>query len=123
MLAVWAAALWGLAGGLCVEALELYARIKRAREWSWSKPIPQGRAAYWTSVVIRAGVGALLAAAAAASDQVSGAFAALGLGVAAPLVVEAPPEVDPAQQAMTANGAAEGNPSDNVSAQEITDAP
>ncbi|WP_336210222.1 hypothetical protein [Nonomuraea sp. LPB2021202275-12-8] len=87
MLVVWAA-LWGLAGGLCVEALELYARIKRSRSWSWRRPIPQGRAAYWTSVAIRAGVGALIAAAAAASGQVTGAFGALGLGVAAPLVVE-----------------------------------
>ncbi|SEU47112.1 hypothetical protein [Nonomuraea wenchangensis] len=87
MLVLWAA-FWGLAGGLCVEALELHARIRRARKWSWRRPIPQGRAAYWTSVAIRAGVGAVLAAAAAASGQVTGAFGALGLGVAAPLVVE-----------------------------------
>ncbi|MGW5259656.1 hypothetical protein ACWEQG_01695 [Microbispora sp. NPDC004025] len=88
MVAIWQATLWGLAGGVCVESLELYARIKRVRKWSWRKPIPQGLAAYLTSVAIRAGVGALLAAAAASSGQISGEFAALALGVAAPLVVE-----------------------------------
>ncbi|GII64472.1 hypothetical protein Skr01_45570 [Sphaerisporangium krabiense] len=88
MLPIWAAALWGLAGGLCVEGLELYARIRRDRKWSWKRPIPQGRAAYLTSVAIRAGVGAVLAAAATEGRQISGAFAALALGLAAPLVVE-----------------------------------
>jgi hypothetical protein len=40
------------------------------------------------SVVIRVGVGAALAAAAASGKQVAGAFGAFGLGVAAPLVIE-----------------------------------
>ncbi|GAA4200084.1 hypothetical protein GCM10023074_31470 [Microbispora amethystogenes] len=43
-------------------------------------------------------MGALIAAAAAASGQVSGAFAALGLGVAAPLVVEKLTRLVPAPQ-------------------------
>jgi len=82
------AAYWALAGGLCVEGLELYARIRRTPKWSWRTPIPQGLTAYLLSVLIRAGVGATLAAAAASSKQVAGAFAAFGLGVAAPLVIE-----------------------------------
>jgi hypothetical protein len=87
-MAVWIAAIWGLSGGLAVEALELYGSIHRARKWTWRKPIPQGLAAYVISVVIRAGLGTVVVAAAAASEQISGAFAAFGLGVAAPLVVE-----------------------------------
>ncbi|MCF6475891.1 hypothetical protein FAF44_47275 [Nonomuraea sp. MG754425] len=88
MFPLWAAALWGMVGGLCVEGLELHARIRRARSWSWRRPIPQGLSAYVTSVVIRVGIGAALAAAGSQSGQIQGAFAALGLGVAAPLVVE-----------------------------------
>ncbi|MFI0480054.1 hypothetical protein [Actinomadura sp. 9N215] len=98
------AALWGLAGGLCVEGLDLYARIHRGRGWSWRRPIPQGWVAFVLSVGIRSGVGAILAAATAASGQVEGAFAAFALGVGAPLVIErlaravpvaGPPEAPP----------------------------
>jgi hypothetical protein len=84
----WVAAGWGLAGGLCVEALLLYSRIRSDLLWSWRRPIPQGLAAYLISVVARVAVGAGLAAAAAGSGQVSGPLAAFGLGVGAPLVVE-----------------------------------
>jgi hypothetical protein len=87
-MSAWGAAVWGLAGGLCVEALALYSMIRKSRLWSWRKPIPQGLAAYLISVVLRAGAGAALAGAAAGSGQVSGSFAAFALGVAAPLVVE-----------------------------------
>ena len=85
---VWGAACWGLVGGVVVEALALYSLIRMSRHWSWRKPIPQGLAAYLISVVVRAGAGAGVAAAAAGSGQVSGTFAAFGLGIAAPLVVE-----------------------------------
>ncbi len=85
---LWAAAGWGLAGGLSVEALALYAVIRNSSKWSWRRPIPQGAVAYLISVVARAGAGAGLAAAAAGSGQIVGTFAAFGLGVAAPLVVE-----------------------------------
>jgi hypothetical protein len=81
-------AAWGLAGGLCVEALALCALIRSTPGWNWRRPIPQGLAAYLISVVLRAGAGAGLAAVAAGSGQVSGAFAAFTLGVAAPLIVE-----------------------------------
>lgn len=87
-LTVWAGAGWGLIGGLCVEALWLYSRIRGPSRFSWRKPIPEGRAAYLVSVVMRVGLGAGLAAAATGSDQVSGSLAAFGLGVAAPLVLE-----------------------------------
>jgi hypothetical protein len=85
---IWVAAAWGLAGGLCVEALALYSSIRNTPKWSWRTPIPQGMVAYLISIAVRAGAGAALAAAAAGSGQVSGSLAAFGLGVAAPLVVE-----------------------------------
>jgi len=50
--------------------------------------MPQGLSAYLVSVTLRMAAGGILAAAAAGSQQVSGPFAAFGLGVAAPLVVE-----------------------------------
>jgi hypothetical protein len=85
---VWVAACWGLVGGVCVEALELYARIRRTPKWTWRKPIPQGLTAYLISIIIRAGLSAALVAAAAASGQIISAFTAFSLGIAAPLVVE-----------------------------------
>jgi hypothetical protein len=85
---IWVAALWALVGGLCVEALDLHARIRRDHRWSWRQPIPQGLTAYLLSVILRGMVGASLAAAAAGSHQVSGALAAFGIGVAAPLIME-----------------------------------
>lgn len=87
-MSLWVAALWGLAGGMSVEGLELYARIHRTRGWSWRKPIPQGLAPYLLSIVIRGGFSVGVATAAAASQQVVGAFAIFGIGVAAPLVIE-----------------------------------
>jgi hypothetical protein len=82
------AAFWGLAGGLRIEGFELYSHIRRTPHWSWRTPIPQGMSAYLISVVIRAGIGAVLAAAAVTSGQVTGVFGAFGLGVGAPLVLE-----------------------------------
>lgn len=87
-MSIWSATAWGLVGGLCVEALALHALIHKAKKWTLRKPIPQGLAAYLISVIVRAGVGAGLAAAAAGSGQVSGSFGAFGLGVAAPLIIE-----------------------------------
>ena len=85
---IWAAALWALTGGLCVEALALHSQIRKNSRWSWRRPISQGLTAYLLSVILRGMVGAGLAAAAAGSHQVSGAFAAFGIGVAAPLIME-----------------------------------
>lgn len=87
-MALWLAALWGLAGGMSVEGMQLYARIHRTPGWSWHRPIPQGLTAYLLSLLIRAGFSAGVTTAAAASDQVVGAFAMYGIGIAAPLVIE-----------------------------------
>jgi len=84
----WTAALWGLAGAAAVEGLALYRAIQRVKDFPWRTegevPLP----AYLASVAIRAGLGAGLAAAFGASQQVAGPLGALAVGIAAPKIVE-----------------------------------
>jgi hypothetical protein len=87
VMAVWVATVWGLTGGLCMEALELYAHIRHAPKWDWRSPIDQGMVAFVVAVVLRVGVGSALAAVFAGSHQVSSPLVAFTLGVAAPMVV------------------------------------
>jgi len=82
------AAMWGGIGGFVVEGLQFAAAIRRVGGWPWRwtsepRPLP-----FAVSVLIRLAAGAGLASAAGASEQVTTAFAAFSLGVAAPLVVE-----------------------------------
>jgi hypothetical protein len=85
-----------------MEAVDLYRQIHtRNRKWSWRRPIPQGLAAYMVSILIRAGVGGVLAAAFAASDQISGPLGAFGLGVGALLIVEKIARIAAAQTGRT----------------------
>jgi len=84
---VWMAAVSGLTGGLCVEALELCAHIRRTPRWDWRRPIDQGMTAFAIAVTLRVAVGALVAAALAGGHQVSGPLAALALGAASSVVV------------------------------------
>ena len=84
---VWQAGLWGLAGGFCVELWNLH-RLTRQTAWSWRRPIPQGLSAYVTAALTRLAIGAIVAAAAAAGDEIRGVWVAFGLGVAAPVVIQ-----------------------------------
>jgi cytochrome c biogenesis protein CcdA len=84
---VWQAALWGFAGGFCVELWNLQMLTREAR-FSWRCPIPQGLSAYLTAVATRLALGAIIAAAAAAGDEIRGVWIAFGLGVAAPVVLQ-----------------------------------
>ncbi|KQM03084.1 MULTISPECIES: hypothetical protein [unclassified Frankia] len=83
-------ALWGLFGGFAVEGLDLYTAVRRSGRWPWrtGRPREVGAWAYLVAEVVRLAIGAGLAAAAAASGQVTTAFAAVSVGIAAPLVVE-----------------------------------
>lgn len=78
-----AGALWGLAGALVVEALELSYQIRRNKgRFPWVGP------KLWPSllaVVLRLGASGLLAA--AMSDQFVGRWPAFCVGAAAPIVV------------------------------------
>jgi hypothetical protein len=92
-------AAWGAAGGLAVELLDFYAAIRHVRNWPWTsskepRPLP-----YAASVLIRLAIGAVLAAAAGSSGQLSSPFGALGIGIGAPLVIEKLARNVPVQQA------------------------
>lgn len=84
-------ALWGLFGGFAVEGLDLYTAVRRHNRWPWrtgTRRREAGPWAYLCAELIRLAIGAGLAGAAAASDQVTTPIAALAVGVAAPLVIE-----------------------------------
>jgi hypothetical protein len=80
--------LWGAFGGLAAEGIELYGAILRCRDWPWRIPEEVSFAPFIGSIVIRVGIGCGLAAAAGESQQVSGPFGAVAVGVAAPVIIE-----------------------------------
>jgi hypothetical protein len=84
----WDAALWGILGAFAVEGMEFVRAIRRVGGWPWRWPGEPGPAPFVVSVMIRMGVGAILAAAAGTTNQVSGPFGALAIGVGAPLLIE-----------------------------------
>ncbi|MGH3670501.1 MAG: hypothetical protein ACRDSH_07675 [Pseudonocardiaceae bacterium] len=84
------AALWGLSGGFAVEGLDLYGAVRRHGCWPWRARGPRevGAVGYFVAEMIRLVTGGILASALAESSQVTTAFGALAVGVAAPLIVE-----------------------------------
>ena len=81
-------ALWGAFGGLAVEAVQFLGALRRTADWPWRTPGEPSPGPLVASVVIRVGVGLGLAAAAGETGQIAGAFGAIAVGVAAPLVIE-----------------------------------
>lgn len=81
-------AIWGFFGGFAVEGLEFAGAIRRTGDWPWRLPNEPGLLPFAVSVLIRLVVGAGLAVAAGSTGQISGPFGALGVGVAAPLLIE-----------------------------------
>ena len=84
----WVALLWGLAGAGAVEGLDLYRAINRVKGFPWRRADEVPFSAYLTSVIIRAALGAGLAAAFGASAQIAGPLGAVTVGIAAPKIVE-----------------------------------
>lgn len=84
------AALWGLSGGFAVEGLDLYGAVRRRGCWPWRAGGPRevGAVGYVVAEMIRLLIGSVLASALAESGQITTAFGALAVGVAAPLIVE-----------------------------------
>lgn len=81
-------AAWGVFGGFAVEGLEFAAAIRRVGGWPWLQPGEPGPVPLIVSVLIRLTIGAGLAEAAGLTNQVSGPFGALAVGIAAPLLIE-----------------------------------
>jgi hypothetical protein len=84
----WAYAMWGFFGAFAVDGLEFAGAIRRVGDWPWRWPGEPGPLPLAVSVVIRLLVGAGLAAAGGTTDQVTGPFGALAMGVTAPLLIE-----------------------------------
>uniref|UniRef100_UPI003F496725 hypothetical protein n=1 Tax=Nonomuraea bangladeshensis TaxID=404385 RepID=UPI003F496725 len=85
----WMFALWGLGGGLAIEALDFIKAVRRVGHgWPWRYPHGPGGGPYLVSVLGRAVASALLAGAAGASVNGMTPLIALALGVAAPLILE-----------------------------------
>ncbi len=87
------AGLWGLFGGFAVEGLELRTSLLRRGCWPWQSPNdgsdPEiSAAAYLTGEIIRLIIGAGLAWAAASTGQISGPLGAVGIGAAAPMILD-----------------------------------
>ena len=90
------AGLWGLFGSFAVEGLELYAALRRNGRWPWKsgaqretgKAPEAGPAGYAIAELIRLLIGAGLAWAAVTAGQITGPLGALGVGIAAPTIIE-----------------------------------
>jgi hypothetical protein len=81
---MWVSALWGLLGGLAVEAVE----VMHDAYWKnppWKK---YGHIVYLLRIVIRMGLGACLSSALASSHEISNSLMALMSGASAPLFLE-----------------------------------
>jgi hypothetical protein len=89
------AGLWGLGGGFVTQGLDLWSVFRAKGMLPWKVPPPTtapdapvaGPLAYLIVEMIRLTAGGVVAAATAASGQVAGPLAALGIGIATPLVV------------------------------------
>ncbi|WP_181307450.1 hypothetical protein [Nonomuraea fuscirosea] len=88
-MSVWVLALWGLGGGLAIEALEFFKAARRVgRGWPWRYPYGPGGGPYFVSVLVRAALSAVVAGAAGASVDCVTPLIAFALGTAAPLILE-----------------------------------
>ncbi|MEV4364621.1 hypothetical protein [Nonomuraea sp. NPDC049625] len=85
----WMFALWGLGGGLAIEALDFIKAVRRVGHgWPWRYPYGPGGGPYLVSVLGRAAASAVVAGAAGASVNGMTPLIALALGAAAPLILE-----------------------------------
>ncbi|MFD0279748.1 hypothetical protein ACFVHB_38465 [Kitasatospora sp. NPDC127111] len=88
IMVAWAAGLWGLLGAALVEGSTLYAKIYEVGGFPWQIDGQPKIVPYLVAAALRLGLGIGLAAAFAASNQVSGAIAAVSVGVAAPQILK-----------------------------------
>jgi hypothetical protein len=82
------AALWGAFGGLAVELVEFHRVLRQTGTWPWNIQGEPSASMWLASIVIRIGLGLGLAVAGAETGEIAGPFAAIGAGVAAPLIIE-----------------------------------
>jgi len=81
----WALAAWGFIGGFVAEGLPLW-RMVQQNNGIW---LPRYRTRdFFIAEVLRLIIGAILAVALGESGQVTGAIGALGVGIAAPAIID-----------------------------------
>jgi len=84
----WVAALWGAFGVLMVEFLEFHSAIRRFGKFPWKVKGEPGPLPLLISVIIRVGAGYGITVAAISGGQIIGAFGAIAIGAATPLLLE-----------------------------------
>jgi hypothetical protein len=88
----WAeAAVWGAAGCFAATGLDIYTALRQHGQMPWKVEGPgvqAGPAAHAIGEVIRMLLGGFVAAAFAGTGQVSGAVAAIVIGIAAPAILQ-----------------------------------
>ena len=82
------AAMWGAFGGLSVELVEFQRVLRQTGSWPWNIEGEPSAGMFFVSALIRIGLGLGLAVAGAETGEIAGPFAAIGAGVAAPLIIE-----------------------------------
>jgi hypothetical protein len=86
-----AAALWGLLGGLVVEAYDNVDEMRRTGCLPWKRRVGRkqiGLAVWLFALLLRVGAGAVVAAVAAAGGVFSGPLGSFAVGVGGPLALE-----------------------------------
>ena len=80
--------MWGLAGGVLVELLELAARTRAHKTFPWLVPNEMSLGAYIYCALTRPAAGAIVAVALGMTDQITGPWGLLVVGAGAPLIIQ-----------------------------------
>ena len=80
--------LWGLFGGVLVAGLDFVAVVGRIGDWPWRARKKLRAGPYAAATLVRISLGGGLALAAGQSALITNPVAAIGVGVATPLIVD-----------------------------------
>jgi len=81
-------ALWGLAGGVLVELLELASLTRAHKTFPWQVPGQMRLGAYLYCALTRPAAGAIVAVALGLTNQITGPWGLLVVGAGAPLIIQ-----------------------------------
>ena len=81
-------ALWGLAGGVLVELLELASLTRAHKTFPWQMPGQMRLGAYLYCALTRPAAGAIVAVALGLTNQITGPWGLLVVGAGAPLIIQ-----------------------------------
>jgi hypothetical protein len=81
-------AMWGLAGGVLVELLELASLVRTHKTFPWLVPQQMSLGAYLYVALTRPAAGAVVAVALGLTQQVTGPWGLLVVGAGAPLIIQ-----------------------------------